>query len=173
MAQQSGRILSSGKITAEQQRAAIGPPTPKPASKVPLSPAQQRKVENNEYPGESPIEFEETTIPFYDAVGRPELSAPPGSPDGTPIPIPPPPNETTRPMNWDRIDNRDSETHTPPADIAEQLRQDVQEHARRMAIRTRAAMESDDLEVKRKAAEEAEESVSLMRRIMDKIGAGE
>jgi hypothetical protein len=143
----TGRVLETGVITAEDQRAAIGAAAQPREGKVALSPAQQRKLENDEYPGEPPEGYEVTILEgreLYDLWGAPELAAAPGSPDGATVPIPPPPNATRKPTDWDKIDGDGGSEAAADADYeADKLRRDFRAHAQKVTKRAIAAKGTD------------------------------
>jgi hypothetical protein len=159
---------TAGKMSAQTIRDMLGlKPAPKPVS-TPLSPAQARaKAEGKPIPP-SGVEFEQTTIPAgrdaIELLGIDPADLPVGSEAGLAPPRKPP---------RERADAGALNAPSPEesaAAKAEELRQMAQEHVRRQAIRTKHAIDNGTPEQKAAAAEDAERSTALVRRIMDRIG---
>lgn len=169
-------------ITADEQNAALGidKTTPKPAP-LPLTPNQARRAQSGAWVGNDldPPDYEASVVSDPEAVARvlglrPEdFDAPLGSqPEGMPIAQPgirpkiEPRPERRRPE--DAASTPEQRAQSP--DAAEQLRRGAQEHVRRQVARTEWAREHGSAEQKRTAAEEAQQTAELVRRIKDKLG---
>jgi len=182
-APKDGRILGSGVVKAAEIATGLGlggpEPDVKPTQK--LTPAQARAQAEGKPLPPSPEGFETVTIKggqdAWEHLGRPALENPPGTPDGSPLPVieERPPTAEPQRVDWEKIDReRDSEAQAPsPAEAAEQLRQDARAHVERQIERVKQANASGDPDRKRRAAEEAEASASVVRKVLAKIGGAE
>lgn len=119
-----------GVITAASQRAAIGGARalePDRAGKVPDSPAQARlrtEGRDREADAMTSEDFAVSTMnehEIYAALGKPALQAPPGSPDGTPVPLAP----TIAPPKHRRRDEGAAMNGPTPEESAAEIARDA------------------------------------------------
>lgn len=166
-------------ISAESIRDALGiKPKPKEVPR-PDSPAQARlRLEGRDKEADALAsdDFsygELSEAEAYEAVGRPPLGAPPGSPDGTPLPIAPAPSDAARQARGRA--GSDAEPTTPAADgglsrEARQLRRETRAHLQGVIARGVEAQASGDPKRIARMEREAKESLSLGRRVAQKLG---
>jgi len=165
-------------VSADALRSALGIGGPEPEVRAPkLTPAQQRAKDEGKPVPPAPADFETTVIEggraAWEYLGKPALEAPPGSPDGTPVPVEPPPRSEPQRTDWAKIDGEQAEPQPrapTPNEAAEELRQMAREHVRRQMVRTEEVRRSGTPEQKKAAAEEAERTVSLVNRIRERLG---
>jgi hypothetical protein len=160
----------TGAITAEQQRKALGIATEQPREgKVPLSPAPQRKLENDEWPGEPLEDYEAFEASFNDLWGITSLPPPPGYRDGDPLPQVPKPRERPVGTDWSAIDA--SSTPAPLTDKdADEVRAAYRTHVKKICAMAESAKRSGDAAQEAKAAEEVRASAALGEVLKAKLG---
>ena len=178
----SGRVLQSGVVRAAEIAAELGlDPSPGKPGTPPLSPADQRRVEEGKKPI-GPSEDHEVTVlseaDIWDAFGRPTLGPPPDAPDGTPCPIEPKRGyepERRRPdegaaMNAPSAEESAAEVMREAAEQATQIRKYVRADAERVKARAKAAMENGSPEERKRAAADARAVAAFGQRVKEKIG---
>ncbi len=171
----------TGTITADSIKTALGIGAEPRSGRVLDTPAQARlrsEGKDREADALASDDFEVTILDaaeHYALWGSPELSAPQGSPDGTPVPLPPTAKPRPQKTDWRKIDGEDT-TPAPPAptpnEQAAELRAMAAEHARRQVKRTEEAIRTGTPEQKAAAAKEAETTATLLTRIRERIGPG-
>lgn len=165
-----------GTISGDAIRAALGIGATPQTGKVPDSPAQARlrsEGRDREADALAPDDFEVTILDaaeHYAMWGSPELQAPPGAPDGSPVPVAPTAKPRPQRADWSKADPEPA-TQTPPGptpnEAAEELRKMAARHTAKAARRAIAAQQSGTPEQKQAAAAEARASASAIRRVRD------
>lgn len=156
---QDGRALYTGTISAEDQQADIAGERPL-TGRVPLTPAQQRALDEDRYPGdEAPPGYEAGT-----AVVSAELTGKPTRP----------PRDETRPDDaWERIDAGGDASAAKPGvraavevhRRAQKLRDDFHRHAAKVKARAEGARGTDR---ERAATAEVMETLKVAARMKAK-----
>jgi hypothetical protein len=152
--------------------AALGLPSGKPPEPMapPLSPAQERAKREGKPIPPGDETYERITI----AAGRDVLEAFGGEgaaselPVGVEAELGPPKPKPERRSDGEALNAPSPEEEAATA--AEEARAMAVEHTRRMAIRTKHVIDYGTPEQKAAAAEEAERSTALVRRVLNKIG---
>jgi hypothetical protein len=109
----------------------------------------------------------------YAALGKPALEAPPGSPDGTPVPLPPriaPPRHTRRDPGAMNGPTPEESAAEIARDAAEALSRDAVTLGRKQIARSVAAMESGSAAQRAVAATEAVETAGVVERAKRILG---
>lgn len=176
-APKDGRVLSSGVVRAAEIASGLGLSGAEPREgKVPDTPAQARlraEGKDREADALARDDFEVTILDaaeHYGLWGSPELSAPPGSPDGTPVPLPPPARPQPQKTDWAKIDEAKAERPLTPNEQAEQIRQATRADIERTKARVAQAMKSGTTAEREAAADDARQVVALAQRVKEKIG---
>jgi hypothetical protein len=172
-----------GVITAASQRAAIGGARavePDRAGKVPDSPRQaflraegkHREADALASPDFAVSQMSEAEV--YAALGKPALAPPPGSPDGTPVPLPPreAPTRHRRQEEGGAMNGPTPEESAAEIarDAAEAISRDARELGRKQIARSAAVMGKGTPAERERNMAEISETMSVMTRAAKLLG---